>query len=686
MKTIAWVVAAFVLAVTGVSKGQWVPSFESYRGGVCSLAEHGSTVYAGAQGGEIFSSTDAGSSWRLITSGEIRKPVTTIAVTDSAEFAGTNGDGLFVHRLNSTGWASLLTSGITDTTINALLVEPNGNIVAGCPGGIFMTSDYGTTWVTAAGIAGGKDFLSLFRDDSGTFAGTKDGGVYFSSDNGASWIEKTAIGNHGIASFDTLGEYLFAATTDSGVFFSTDGGAGWTSANSGLTNTNICGLAVHGSTLIAATWMGSGGAFTSADSGKTWAPVTNLADSIFIAVLSAGNNIYLASSAINAGLYYSTDNGADWAQANLGGITNARILGFATQDSTIFSATTDGIIRSTDRGKTWALSEGYHQYVNSIGANDSIVLAGIYPGIWRSSDGGITWSIVDSNFAYGSCNNILYHDSTFYAARGFNVEYSRDGGLTWHVWTMPQGVQETVADVAVIDTDIFVATGTMGVFRRGGDGAGWTRCGSAANDECLTSIDSILFLGTTAGAYRSTDQGGHWLSAGLATKVIYTLVPYGNYLFAGTDSGVYVSGNYGDSWVSEGSGLNGFVESILVLDSTVYVGNAFDGVWARSVEDIILTGVHRDAPAIPGTFSLSQNFPNPFNPSTTISYRLPVNGLVTLKIYDILGRVVRTLVDRRETAGSYSVNFNAAGLPSGVYFYRLEAGSYHDAKKLVLLK
>ena len=85
-------------------------------------------------------------------------------------------------------------------------------------------------------------------------------------------------------------------------------------------------------------------------------------------------------------------------------------------------------------------------------------------------------------------------------------------------------------------------------------------------------------------------------------------------------------------------------------------------------------------------FGLSQNFPNPFNPSTVIGYQLPVNTMVTLKIYDVLGRDVQTLVNERQTAGSYSVTFNAATLPSGVYFYRLEAGTYTATKKLLLLK
>ena len=88
----------------------------------------------------------------------------------------------------------------------------------------------------------------------------------------------------------------------------------------------------------------------------------------------------------------------------------------------------------------------------------------------------------------------------------------------------------------------------------------------------------------------------------------------------------------------------------------------------------------------PTTFRLEQNYPNPFNPTTAISYQLSAVSHVTLKVYDVLGREVTTLVHQRQNPGSYTVTFDASRLSSGVYFYRLEAGSYHDTKKLLLLK
>jgi hypothetical protein len=88
----------------------------------------------------------------------------------------------------------------------------------------------------------------------------------------------------------------------------------------------------------------------------------------------------------------------------------------------------------------------------------------------------------------------------------------------------------------------------------------------------------------------------------------------------------------------------------------------------------------------PSSFQLYQNFPNPFNPITTIFYSIPKNGLVTLKVYDILGTEVTELLNEVKETGSYSVTFNAADLPSGIYFYTLKSGNFTATKKLILLK
>jgi hypothetical protein len=126
------------------------------------------------------------------------------------------------------------------------------------------------------------------------------------------------------------------------------------------------------------------------------------------------------------------------------------------------------------------------------------------------------------------------------------------------------------------------------------------------------------------------------------------------------------------------------------LESSRFYTQTYDPVF------IYVTTEINDLNEIVNTFSLNQNFPNPFNPSTIISWQSPVNGYQTLKVYDMLGREVTTLVNEYRNAGKYEIEFDASQLASGIYFYHLtvsalqskdgNAGEYRSVKKMVLVK
>ena len=89
---------------------------------------------------------------------------------------------------------------------------------------------------------------------------------------------------------------------------------------------------------------------------------------------------------------------------------------------------------------------------------------------------------------------------------------------------------------------------------------------------------------------------------------------------------------------------------------------------------------------IPRVFALQQNYPNPFNPSTNIRYSIPQSSNVVIKVFDILGNEIETLVNEEKPVGSYEVDFNASELSSGIYFYKLQAGEFIQTKKMIILK
>ena len=122
------------------------------------------------------------------------------------------------------------------------------------------------------------------------------------------------------------------------------------------------------------------------------------------------------------------------------------------------------------------------------------------------------------------------------------------------------------------------------------------------------------------------------------------------------------------------------LQSVAALKNTAKIVKYFYDNYTPELSNINYT------PPIPEYYYLGQNYPNPFNPKTQIDYELPLNGLVTLKVYDILGREISTLVNEEKAAGTYQVDFSANNLSSGIYFYTLTSRAYSKTKKMIVIK
>jgi len=147
-----------------------------------------------------------------------------------------------------------------------------------------------------------------------------------------------------------------------------------------------------------------------------------------------------------------------------------------------------------------------------------------------------------------------------------------------------------------------------------------------------------------------------------------------------------VTTNSASRWVPAESGLSGEalqIRSLAVMGGDLYAATG-GGIWHRPLSEVL--SVDSGPSSRPESFRLFQNYPNPFNPTTDIGYQISSGGFVTLKVYDVLGRTVATLVNGRQSTGYHSVTFDARGMPSGVYFYRLVSAPTSITRKLVLLK
>jgi hypothetical protein len=138
------------------------------------------------------------------------------------------------------------------------------------------------------------------------------------------------------------------------------------------------------------------------------------------------------------------------------------------------------------------------------------------------------------------------------------------------------------------------------------------------------------------------------------------------------------------------NGVGSQVSNLLVIDTSSGTGTLIGSVNKKGVNGIAISpnpiGVKNISSTIPDRFELYQNYPNPFNPVTKIKFDVPKQSLVTIKVYDVIGREVLTLINQKLKAGSYEINWNAVELPSGVYFFRIKAQDFTDTKKMVLIK
>ncbi|MEJ2196544.1 MAG: T9SS type A sorting domain-containing protein, partial [Ignavibacteriaceae bacterium] len=115
------------------------------------------------------------------------------------------------------------------------------------------------------------------------------------------------------------------------------------------------------------------------------------------------------------------------------------------------------------------------------------------------------------------------------------------------------------------------------------------------------------------------------------------------------------------------------------------IDNDYPSLWTAIVDSVTEVEENPDK-ATPSKFELSQNYPNPFNPGTKIKYSIPTEGYVSLKVYDVLGDEIASLVNEEKPAGDYDVEFNAIELPSGIYFYQLRVKGFIATRKMLLLK
>jgi hypothetical protein len=317
--------------------------------------------------------------------------------------------------------------------------------------------------------------------------------------------------------------------------------------------------------------------------------------------------------------------------------------------------------------------------------------------VFLSSNNGDSWQPLNNglgsyaNYAKKFANS---GDTILYATDGGGVYILKLGSNTWQSYNenLPDKIAWTANDIAVTNTNIILSAGASGYYYLRPKGSPeWiesriqTPRGTYTTPNTFLAFDHIIFSGSRAGIYRSTDNGHNWDSVGISALPLNAVcfAKDNNRIYAGfttpTDFFIWYSDDLGNTWNFLDHQFY-YLKSIFIYDNKIWAatndGFYYNVLRPSDVEPIVL----------PDKFRLEQNYPNPFNPSTVISWQSPVGSWQTIKIYDLLGNKIATLVDEYKSAGKYEVEFNAIGMASGIYFYKIKIDNFIVAKKMVLLK
>ena len=385
-----------------------------------------------------------------------------------------------------------------------------------------------------------------------------------------------------------------------------------------------------------------------------------------------------------------------------------------------------GIRHSTDGGMTW--ENDYQHYTArtvALGQNNYVFASSWnYPSyseaLWVSHNHGITWQGL--TYLVGANNNIFSilvrdNNQTVYIGTRTGVMKSTNGGFNFSAVNNGIPANSWVRDLAIKSNGNIYAATTNGIFKSTNSAASWTQMSGLASGDTAVKLciyenpidgnTEELVSGTQNG--KLYDEGtNEFLTAfflASATNEFSGIDGFGHDLFIsqfnkggspGSEYSAYENGQWHVNENNEGLPDNRPISVVAVSpvinffnssNVTVFVGYyAGTSGGAKVFKRNFTIGIKQISSEIPDGFALLQNYPNPFNPVTKIKFNIPLTSNVSIRIFDIQGRVITTLVNDKLNGGTYETEWNAINTSSGVYFYRIESGNYTETKKMILVK
>lgn len=589
----------------------------------------------------------------------------------------SNGSRLFAAGANST----LLLSddnGITwnkkDIPFNAgfttvKFISSNIGILACSDGKILRTSDGGDNW-TASNIPVNNNIISsvAFSDANSGWACGQNGFIVHTTDGGMNWAFVNSPSNKWLTSVSFSDNNNGIIASKEGVYLLTsNGGNTWNSYKQDSTfSFNSVSLLSSGTGWLA----GSSGLLNkTTDNGSSWEFQSSGERTNFTNIKFFGANfgVILGEKGL---LLKSTDGGNTWIKKNTGTSLKLYDITYYAWSHSFYVAAANGtVFTSNDYGETWD-SVIYRNFTKddftSIGCSQYFLLVGGQHGKCIVKGMKFIYNLNASLYPAGnnSINSIFMRGNSGFAAG--------DGGYLYFL-NMPAVFKDGSAPIIKAMSLNFTIGDLNDVFFS--KNSGW-------------AVGKYGVLLTTK---NNTGNKSPWqkqiINITDARSVFFTDTLTG--YVCGSDGVILKSSDGGSSWNVLHSNTTSLLKKMFFIsDQTGFIiGN--NGMLIRTDnggESTSLTGSNDEKPFFPVTSLLKQNYPNPFNPSTVISFYNNKDQNVILKVYDILGKEVKTLLSDFITKGEHNVQFTPNNLTSGVYFYTLKAGEYFETRKMLFIK
>ncbi|MEO6695424.1 MAG: YCF48-related protein [Ignavibacteria bacterium] len=656
------------------------------------------TGYAVGTVGTVIKTTNGGGNWELKNTSDLLLRSTNF-YDENFGFAVTSGNGSILRSTNGgTNWTEVF-SGATTTMWDINFPTRNIGYAVGLAGLILKSTDSGVYWFQQNSGTGSNLYNVDFID---SLNGVVGGNVILSktSNGGQNWISQS-IGF--INPFTQISSVEFVdqntiyglASGDNRMYKTTDGGNSWNGLPLPLTGNdierNISFADVNNGIMVT----DFGYIEKTTDGAVTW-----IIDSSFkprypqIAVLRNVdyvdlNNAYVSGS--GGRIIKTTNGGINW-NTTTGGRTNLTSNNF-TNENTGFTVGNDGtILKTTNAGTNWILrSSNTIQNLNSVHfpSSNTGYICGDTGIILKTIDAGENWIALNSN-VIKNLKSVFFIDENTGTCVGREgaILKTINGGINWNDISSPLGSYFT--SVFFVDLNTGVAVSELGPdLRTINGGINWISVVAGTFDVFFTDHSTGYSTAASGNITKTTNSGESWLTYNTGQTDIIQAIYFINSesgFAVGREGSVSKTTNGGIAWTTQAKITNNFLNTVYFTNpNTGYIAGDFGTLLKTTNGGLVFILANNEI--IPQDYSLNQNYPNPFNSSTVIKYKINKTSEVNLKLYNIAGKEISTLVNQVQTSGAYEILFNSQEITSGVYFYSLLLNNnLIDTKKLIITK